>query len=78
MSADTNIEGKTVIDYLPDGQLLINPFTGARSEPSRWGARAVTIGEIGYACRIIDHEPQGYNISGVGNSSGTIIIDLDN
>ncbi len=30
---DTNDLGLTVIDYMPDGQLLENPFTGERTEP---------------------------------------------
>ncbi len=40
-------DGRTVIDFFPDGQLLTNRFTGERSEPStaNWHTRA---GNISY------------------------------
>jgi hypothetical protein len=43
---DTNDEGVTVIDLLPDGQLLENPFTGLRTEPV--DTIATEPGQVGY------------------------------
>ncbi len=36
--ADRNENGKTIVDLLPDGQLLLNPYSEERSEPqsSKW------------------------------------------
>jgi type II secretory pathway pseudopilin PulG len=43
---DVNLHGKTVVDYLPDGKLLINPYTNLRSEPRT--LPAVSQNETGY------------------------------
>jgi hypothetical protein len=52
---DTNLAGKTVFDYLPGKQRLVNPFTGVRSEPR--DGFAGSRGQVSYA-EILDL--QGY------------------
>ena len=42
-----NKAGRTMRQYLPGGNLLVNPYTQRRSEP-HWGVNARTPGEIGY------------------------------
>jgi hypothetical protein len=43
---DTNDLGLSVVDHLPDGQLLENPFTGLRTEPV--DTIATESGQVGY------------------------------
>ena len=63
--ADANSAGNTLIDYLPDGRLLRNPYTGAETEPV--GAAAGTPGQVGYVV-VVDHTGtnSGYTITGWG------------
>jgi len=52
-------DGKTVLDYLPDGKLLENPFTGKLSEPAN--GPATEPGDVGYIALY-----GGYRIEGFG------------
>ena len=63
--ADVTPAGDTLIDYLPDGCLLPNPYSGAQSEPV--GAAAGTPGQVGYTV-VVDHTGtnSGYTITGFG------------
>jgi len=63
--ADHNLSGKSVIDYLPGGRLLRNPYTGAETEPV--GACAATPGQVGYVV-VVDGTGtnSGYTITGFG------------
>lgn len=62
---DTNLAGKTLYDYLPGGERLVNAFTRYRTEP-RDGA-AGTSGEVGYMT-IMD---QGYVVGFTITAQGT-------
>jgi hypothetical protein len=72
---ETNDLGLTLIDLLPEGQLLENPFTGERTEPT--DTIATEPGQTGYwlnspAWRY----PFFYHINGVGES--TVVVELSN
>jgi hypothetical protein len=69
---DTNSMGHTVIDLLPDGQPLVNPFTELRTEPGN--SDAAEPGQIGYS-RSYYYESL-YNISGYG--ANAVILGLSN
>ena len=71
--ADVDLAGNTLIDYLPDGQLLLNPYTGALTEPV--GAPAATPGQTGYVV-IVDHTGtnSGYTITGFGRAELILCI----
>jgi len=62
---DTNDLGLTLIDLLPDGQLLENPFTGERTEPI--DTIATEPGQTGYYMRS-PWMPFLYYINGIGES----------
>lgn len=74
VDADTTSAGGTVIDLLPGGRPIENPFTGARTEPVN--GEAANPGEIGYLP--VNHEDWnvGYTISGFGVDS--VIVKLSN
>ena len=69
---DTNSMSHTVIDLLPDGQPLVNPFTELRTEPRN--SDAVEPGQIGYSQSY--YYESLYNISGYGANS--VILELSN
>lgn len=71
-NSDTALSGKTLIDYLPGGERLVNPFTGQYDQPIALVPSSP--GEIGYYkyhpnCNV-------YYIQGYGANS--IIIEHDN
>lgn len=70
---DTNELGLTVIDLLPDGQLLENPFTGERTEPV--DTLATEPGQTGFSVRSYLC-PSLYYINGVGELY--TIVELSN
>jgi hypothetical protein len=70
---DTNDLGLTLIDLLPDGHLLENPFTGERTEPV--DTIAAEPGQTGYYMRS-PFMPFLYYINGIGESS--TILELSN
>jgi len=63
---DVNGAGNTVHDYLPEGLLLVNPYTGLRTEPM-WGGAPFAPG--GSAYQFINSDGgdiDGYLIAGLG------------
>ncbi len=70
---EINDLGLTVIDYLPDGQLMENPFTGELTEPV-YGS-AIDPGQIGYHPGF-SWGGTIYYIEGYGESS--IVAELSN
>jgi hypothetical protein len=70
---DTHVTpgGQTVVDLLPGGSYLVNPFTRAATEPVN--AHAVNSGEIGYVPNIWNGENGGYAITGAGREAGATI-----
>ncbi len=70
--SDTTLTGKILIDYLPEGERLVNPFTGVKDQPIN--STASQPGEIGY----FKLQPYYniYSIQGYGVSS--IIVEHDN
>ena len=70
---EETLDGRTLIDFLPEGKLLVNPYTGLRSEPTPWGAAGA--GQVGYrAFRSI--EPHGYIIDAIGGNGYEYLIVL--
>ena len=63
-------DGRTLIDFLPDAEGLVNPYTGVVSEPTNGSASQA--GSTGYAPRssIGTH---GYQIEGMGHDLETLI-----
>lgn len=70
-NSDCNYEGNTVVDLLPGGVLLINPFTLARTEPI--DACSANPGEIGYVPVCATGLNVGYCITGTGRMAGYLI-----
>jgi prepilin-type N-terminal cleavage/methylation domain-containing protein len=66
--------GLTIIDLLPDGQLLMNPLTKLRTEPVN-GA-AATPGQIGYVCIQQNGSNVGYSITAIGKVPNETILAL--
>lgn len=66
VAADITPRGNTVIDYLPEGELLVNPFSGARDSPVT--GPAANPGQIGYQVRDHNHDGvwDGYQIDALG------------
>ena len=56
-------DGRTLIDFLPEGKLLLNPYTGVASSPGDYAAS--TPGQVGYIAYLSD-PPYGYQITAVG------------
>ena len=75
-TTDTNLSSNTVVDLLPGGMHLLNPFTGFRQEP-RDGA-AATPGETGYL-KTVDGNlvPVNYVIAGFGETETILILTKD-
>ena len=66
-------DGRSIEDLLPNGELLMNPYTHVRDCPAPFSAYRV--GEVGYDFfRAVS--PYGYKINGVGAELGTDIIVL--
>jgi hypothetical protein len=55
-------DGRTALDFLPDGERLVNPFTGLRTEPQP--ALAANLGQTGYMWV----RPGHYVINGMGST----------
>lgn len=58
--------------FLPHGLLLINAFTGDRTEP-QFGGVAVTPGQVGLVAEVENGIPVGYTITGFGRDDLVII-----
>lgn len=63
--------GQTVVDLLPGGSYLVNPFTRAATEPVN--GHAANAGEVGYVPNTWNGENGGYAITGTGRESGATI-----
>ena len=74
VSTDTTPSGSTIVDLLPKGTYLVNPFSRAATEPV--DGAAANPGETGYLPVIQNGVPAGYNISGVGKVAGTVVLAL--
>ncbi len=72
VDVDENLDGNTVIDLLPGGQLLQNPFTLVNTEPIN-GA-AASPGQIGFVPVIQGGAYVGYVITGHGRRCLIITI----
>jgi hypothetical protein len=66
--------GLTVVDHLPGGEWLINPYTGMRTEPAVWGGSAALPGETGYNPIYAGGTIAGYNITGTDHKINFVII----
>ena len=75
-AADATPNGDTIVDLLPGGVLLSNPFTKIASEPAVWGGAPANPGEIGYAAVVLNGVNIGYTIIGDGKDAGNAIITL--
>lgn len=69
---DFNLEGNTVIDLLPGGVRLVNPFTRCASEPV--DGHAANPGETAYVPQMREGVNIGYVITGMGHTSGPSLI----
>jgi len=70
---DATPGGETIVDMLPNGALLTNPFTKIASEP-RNGAAAGE-GQTGYVPITQNNVNVGYTITGAGKG-GNVILTL--
>jgi prepilin-type N-terminal cleavage/methylation domain-containing protein len=68
--------GDTILDLLPGGNMLNNPFTRAATEPVN--AQAAQPGETGYIGVDPDNDGvfDGYEVTGCGKEAGILIITL--
>jgi len=73
-----NTAGKSLLNYLPNGQWLYNPYTGDSSEPYVGGTAAAKGSTAGWAMgNSIDGRLTGYQITGVGQTPGEFIFFLE-
>lgn len=73
--SDSSGDGHTLVDLLPGGALVANPFTGEATEPV--DGRAAHLGEIGYEPLYQGfYSNRGYTVTGFG--AGAIIVELSN
>ncbi len=75
-AVDTTPSGDTVLDLLPSGVWLLNPFTTVQTEPVN--GIAANPGETAYESIIQGGVPVAYSVTGVGEIAATIIITLTN
>jgi prepilin-type N-terminal cleavage/methylation domain-containing protein len=68
------LSGTTLTDLLPNGMLLVNPFTSARTEPVN--GIAADPGEVGYTCVQQNGSNVGYNITAIGKTPNMTILAL--
>ena len=73
VDSDTTPGGDTIVDMLPGGTRLENPFTKAATEPVN--AAAANPGETGYVPVAQNGVNVGYSITGAGKT-GNVIITL--
>ncbi len=75
VSLDTNLNGDTIINLLPGGTRLENPFTGSLSEPGE--GPAARRGETGYLPAIEQGVNVNYTISGKGENLVFVLLTSD-
>jgi prepilin-type N-terminal cleavage/methylation domain-containing protein len=66
--------GDSIVDMLPGGALLENPFTKGDTEPI--DGAAATSGQCGYAPVLLGAVNIGYTITGCGKEDGATVITL--
>jgi len=66
-------DGRTLIDFLPDGVYLRNPYTGESDSPSH--SYAYWPGEVSYSS-FTGQTTRGYFIQGIGEEAGEAIVTL--
>ncbi len=71
-SGSVSLLGKTLIDYLPGGERLLNPYHGQATEPV--DGVAANQGETGYFACYCPGTPKGYCITGVANDPGRTVV----
>ena len=74
-SVDTTLDGSSLIDLLPSGLLLVNPFTALRTEPVH--GSAVNPGETGYYPFNTGGVPVDYTITGFGEEDIILTLTKD-
>jgi len=72
VDTDATPAGSRLVDLLPQGIRLINPFTKANTEPIN-GA-AANPGEVGYVPVIANGVGSGYTVTGSGKQGIVIIM----
>ena len=73
LTTEKTLDGQTLIDLLPDGKYLVNPYVGFMDSP-RDGFAAYP-GQVGYM-QYASIEPYGYTIDAVGADGATRLIVL--
>jgi hypothetical protein len=63
-------DGRTVVDFLPDGQLLVNPYNGLRAVPIH--ARGAIPGDTGWVT-----DGTRFWVNGVGETAALDIVMLE-
>jgi len=66
-------DGRSLIDFLPEGKLLVNPYWGGMDSPCD-GASALA-GQVGYIVLFLV-EPYGYWIEALGENGNDYLIVL--
>jgi prepilin-type N-terminal cleavage/methylation domain-containing protein len=74
VDADITPGGSTLIDLLPSGKRLVNPFTQGSTEPS--DGAVTNPGEIGYAPVKLNRINIGYTITAIGRKPNAPIFAL--
>jgi prepilin-type N-terminal cleavage/methylation domain-containing protein len=74
LDTDRNQDGKRVVDYLPNGKLLKNPYTGLQTEPRMGPTRDIRGASFYQPYRGVDGTIIGYTIDGKGRQ--TVVIGL--
>jgi len=71
-----NAAGKTLMDYLPNGTKLLNPYTGLKSEPSMWEQDATGMGQLSYTALDLEDDDvmEGFEIQAAGGYAPTPIF----
>lgn len=71
-TAQVGVDGEALADLLPNGQLLVNPFTNVQSEPVN-GA-AADPGQVGYSPIVENGDRVGYMITVAGGDGVALTI----
>ena len=73
-NTDLTPDSLTLIDLLPGGQMLLNPYSGERNSPVSGGAnRPGDVGYLGFRC---DATIGSFAITGVGETAGDRIVTI--
>ena len=74
VGVDPAPNGDAIVDMLPGGVLLDNPFTKTITEPI--DGAATTSGQTGYLPVVVAAVNIGYTITGCGKDAGFLVITL--